>query len=496
MPHDANHDDLAALIDRLPDARVVTLGDVMLDRSVEGSVGRISPEAPIPVLRVENERATLGGAANVLANLAALGTRAAFVAVVGDDPAGAELAGLFGTAVPGAEVTVIVEPGRTTPVKTRFVGGGQQLLRADVEAVAPLAPTTAARVRAAAVAALEAADVLVLSDYAKGTLTEPLLAELIDAATQLGKPVLVDPKGRDIGRYRGATLVKPNRAELALATGLPVHDDGALLAAAREFAARCGCASLVVTLGAEGMLLLERDADARRLPGRRVEVFDVAGAGDTVLATLAAAIAARGTLDEAARLANLAGGVVVGRRGVATADRADLRRALAGERRFAPEAKLYHAAGARRLVEAARREGRRIGFTNGCFDLLHSGHVGLLARARSACDLLVVGVNSDASIRRLKGPGRPVNDERTRCLVLASLASVDAVVPFEEDTPLALIGLLRPDLLVKGADYTLEQVVGADLVRSWGGEVMLAEIVPGVSTTATIARIGASGRLR
>ncbi|HET6522291.1 MAG TPA: D-glycero-beta-D-manno-heptose 1-phosphate adenylyltransferase [Geminicoccaceae bacterium] len=494
MPHEADHG-LATLIERLADARVVALGDVMLDRFVEGAVGRISPEAPIPVLRVERERAMLGGAANVLANLAALGVRTGFVAVVGDDRAGAELAELF-RAVPGADATVIVEPGRTTPVKTRFVAGGQQLLRADRETTLPIASTTAARVRAAAVAALESADALVLSDYAKGTLTGPLLAELIDAAVRQGKPVLVDPKGRDVGRYRGATLVKPNRAELALATGLPVHDDAAVLAAARDFLARCGCAGLAVTLGAEGMLLLDRDGGVRRLPGRRAEVFDVAGAGDTVLATLAAATAAGGGLDEAARLATLAGSVVVGRRGVATADRADLRRALAAERRFAPEAKLFDAPGALRLVEAARHEGRRIGFTNGCFDILHTGHVSLLARARGACDLLVVGVNSDASIRRLKGPERPVNDERTRCLVLASLASVDAVVPFEEDTPLALIERLRPDLLVKGADYALEQVVGGDLVRSWGGEVMLAELVPGVSTTATITRIGATGGLR
>jgi D-beta-D-heptose 7-phosphate kinase/D-beta-D-heptose 1-phosphate adenosyltransferase len=482
-------DRAAGLLERVGGARVLCVGDAMLDRTVAGAVERISPEAPIPVLRAGRPVAVPGGAGNVAANVAALGARAALVAVVGDDAEGHELEALIGEV---ATPALVRDRSRPTTVKTRFVAGNQQLLRVDRETTAPLEPTVAARLLERARMLLAGSDLLVLSDYGKGVLGEAVAQALIDAAREAGKPVLVDPKGRDYGRYRGATLVTPNRAELLLAAGVEADDDGALADAAETLRRRIDAQWLLATLGGDGMLLVGAE-QRHRIAGVRREVYDVVGAGDTVLAAMATLLAAGGDVPACAWLANLAGSVAVGRRGTATVSDLDLRAALAAQRGTLHEAKILGRDAALRLVAEARRHGRRIGFTNGCFDILHPGHVSLVAQARARCDLLLVGLNSDASVRRLKGPGRPVNDERTRALVLAALAGVDAVVLFDEDTPLELIRGLRPDLLVKGADYRLDEVVGGAEVRGWGGEVLLAELVPQASTSGTITRIAAAG---
>ncbi|MFO1067418.1 MAG: D-glycero-beta-D-manno-heptose 1-phosphate adenylyltransferase [Geminicoccaceae bacterium] len=479
-------DEAAAFLDRIRGARILCVGDAMLDCTVEGGVERVSPEAPIPVLRMESERTVLGGAANVVANLASLGARAELVAVVGADREGDALETLLAERASAALVRAADRP---TIVKTRYVAGNQQLLRVDRERGGRLDAAVLAALRDRALHALGAADALILSDYGKGVVDGALTVPLIEAARRSGKPVLVDPKGRDYARYRGATVVTPNRSELVTASGGDLADDEAVAAAAERLRAGIAVDWLLTTLGGAGMLLAGADGRTR-IPGVRREVYDVVGAGDTVLATMAALVAAGCGVPSAAWLANLAGSVVVGRRGTATVSDSDLRNALAEQRGTQHESKILGREAAIRLVGEARQRGRRIGFTNGCFDILHPGHVSLIAQARLRCDVLVVGLNSDASVRRLKGPERPVNDERARAHVLAALSGVDAVVIFDEDTPLELIRALRPDLLVKGADYTRDQVVGGADVRAWGGEVYLAELMPGRSTTATIARIG------
>ncbi|MGE0271061.1 MAG: D-glycero-beta-D-manno-heptose-7-phosphate kinase [Alphaproteobacteria bacterium] len=480
--------DLAAAIERLKDAHVLCVGDVMLDRYVYGAVERISPEAPIPVLRMESEAAMLGGAGNVVRNLSALGAHVAFVSVVGNDQAGREISALV-AAHDKHEPYLSVERGRMTTIKTRYVAGGQQLLRTDKETLVSLAPSVAEDLRRVAVGAVADASVIVLSDYGKGVLTPELMRALIDAGRTQRRPIVVDPKGKDFSRYRGATVMTPNRAELAAATGMPVGTDEEIAAAARNLIAGCELESLLVTRGADGMTLFTCGGEATHLPAEAREVFDVSGAGDTVVAMLAAALAAGVALPDAARLANVAAGIVVGKTGTAVATADEVFTALHTQDLLADENKLAAHDEALARVERWRKEGLVIGFTNGVFDLLHPGHVTLLSQAKAACDRLVVGLNSDASVKRLKGPTRPVQNESARSAVLASLAAVDLVTIFGEDTPLALIEQIRPDVLVKGSDYTIETVVGADVVQRHGGRVILAELLPGHSTTGTIAKL-------
>ena len=477
--------DLAAAVRRLGHTSVLVVGDVMLDRYVYGQVERISPEAPVPILMVDREVAMPGGAGNVVRNLTALGAAVAFISVVGDDQAGSDLTGLIG-GQPNVEPWLLVQGGRITTLKTRYLSAGQQLLRADREESSPIQTRLAERMVRIARDAMAATSITVLSDYQKGLMTGEVPAQLIAAARESGRPVIVDPKGPDYARYAGADLIMPNRADLAEATGMPVDTEAAIEAAATALRQRHGFGAVVVTRGNDGMTLLD-GSGARHFPAEAAEVFDVAGAGDTAVATLAAALAARLELPVAVRLANIAAGIVVGKVGTAVAREADLLAALSpigGSLRkiVSREAAVEH-------VQRWHHKGWRVGFTNGCFDLLHPGHLHLLEEAREACDRLVVGLNSDASARRQKGADRPVQQEAARAAVLASLASVDLVTVFEEETPEALIGALHPDLLVKGANYTLDQVVGAELVRSWGGRVMLAELVPGHSTAATVERM-------
>ena len=491
--------DLASKLGAMAGARVAVVGDVMLDCFVTGTVDRVSPEAPIPVLKVGRSSAMLGGAGNVLRNLAALGAQPRLVAAVGDDAPGEEVAALAEQAFAGA-AELIQLPGRATSVKVRYLAGGQQLLRTDWEDTAALPDDAGDRLAEAGEAALDSAHALVLSDYGKGVLAPRTVSRLIRAARARGVPVIVDPKAHDYAIYAGADLVTPNRAELARATGGDLPDaagaeaDADVEAAARGLIRKSGIAGVLATRGAHGMTLVERaEAEVRHLPAAAREVYDVSGAGDTVVAALAAARAGGLAVGDAARIANVAAGIVVGKVGTAVARPDELLRALHARRLLQAEGKVAGRDTAAEQVAAWQRDGLAVGFTNGCFDLLHPGHVSLLEQARASADRLVVGLNADASVRRLKGAGRPVQDAAARAAVLASLASVDLVVLFEDDTPLALLDALKPDVLVKGADYTRDTVVGADLVEGYGGRVVLAELSAGHSTTATLARLRGGG---
>ncbi len=477
-------EDLAAAVRRLARTSVMVIGDVMLDRTVYGTVERISPEAPVPILAVERDLAMPGGAGNVVRNLTALGAAVAFVSVVGDDQDGSDLTGLIG-GQPGVEPWLLVQGGRATTVKTRFVSGGQQLLRSDREETRPIPDKLAERMMRVARDTLAATSVAVLSDYGKGVLAGDTPALLIAAAQAASRQVVVDPKGADYARYAGADVITPNRRELAEASGLPAGTEAEIAIAAQALRAAHRFGAVLVTRGEDGMTLADA-AGVLHLPAVAADVYDAAGAGDTVVAALAAGLAAGLDLRIAARLANLAGGVVVGKIGTAVAREEDLLQALlpqggAGRKVVSRET-------ASEQVERWRRRGWRTGFTNGCFDLMHPGHVHLLEQARSQCDRLVVGLNSDASMGRLRG-GTMVQAEAARAAVLASLSSVDLVCLFDEDTPVPLLEALRPDLLVKGADYAIEDVAGAEQVQGWGGRVWLAELLAGYSAVPAAPRI-------
>ncbi len=481
---------LAALLAGFSGRRILCVGDVMVDRSIYGEVKRISPEAPVPVVRVARESSELGGAGNVVRNLATLGARVAFATAVGDDRAGRTVVDLLGR-LPDVEPYLRISKGRQTTIKSRFFSmDGHHLLRADRETVLPLSAEGEADLERAVQGAIADVDAVILSDYAKGVLTGTFASKVIAAARKAGKAVIVDPKGADYGRYKGATLITPNRNELAEATGAPVDSHEAIVAAAHRLREKIGIDGVLVTRSGEGMTLVTGEG-VHHMPAETREVADVTGAGDTVVATLTLALACGAQPAVAARLANVAAGIVVGRHGTAVATPQDIVSALRLNGNGSDQKVATHAEALVRVMEW-RRQGLKVGFTNGCFDLLHPGHVSLLRQARSACDRLVVGLNSDASVKRLKGPERPVQNEAARGTVLASLSPVDLVVVFSEDTPLAVIEALRPDVLVKGADYTKAQVVGADVVESYGGRVVLADLVASHSTTATIAAMKAS----
>lgn len=469
-------------------ARILVVGDVMLDRFVYGGVKRISPEAPIPVMQIERELAMPGGAGNVARNIASLGARARLIGLVGDDAAADELHdALSQTRI---EPLLVVDESRPTAEKIRFIGGQQQLLRVDRERSAAPAQAATQTLIETALAALEDVDAVIVSDYAKGVVGDALLAALLPAARQRNLPVLVDPKGEDYARYRGASLVTPNQKEAALAAGIGCHNDAEAEAAGRKLIQACGIDAALITRGAQGMTLVAGDAmPVLHLPAVAREVFDVSGAGDTVVAALAVGLAAGLPLAQAARIANAAAGIVVAKVGTAVVLPEELRAALHLPDPLGLDGKVATLAQAMDVVARWRLRGERIGFTNGCFDLLHAGHLALLAEARSKCDRLIVAINADSSVRKLKGPERPVQNEQHRARLLAALSLVDLVIVFEEDTPVHLLQGLRPDLLIKGGDYGIDQVVGADIVLGYGGEVQVSRLVAGQSTTATIQKL-------
>jgi D-beta-D-heptose 7-phosphate kinase/D-beta-D-heptose 1-phosphate adenosyltransferase len=486
-------DELQSLLERIRGRRILCVGDLMVDRYVYGEVSRISPEAPIPVMLRRSEAVMLGGVGNVARNLAALGAQAALCGVIGDDPSGSEAVELALAEGGGVDARLVVDGGRPTITKTRFVAGGQQLLRLDAEESGHPTPEAERALAEELIAAAEGVGAILISDYAKGAISENIIAAAHAAGQASGAPVIVDPKGLSFAKYGPVDVIKPNAKELSLVVNLPVNTDEEAETALKVALEACTANAILVTRAGAGMSLAVRGKPVRHFRSRAQAVFDVSGAGDTCLAALGAGLAAGAELESAVRLAILASGVVVAKPGTAVVTPAELRDAELGARLLQLEHKLADLEEARSQVARWRAAGLRVGFTNGCFDILHRGHVAYLAQARSWCDRLVVGLNSDASIRRLKGESRPVNDLESRALVLAGLGSVDLVAPFEDDTPIKLIEGLRPDVLIKGADYTVETVVGSDLVLGYGGEVRLAPLVEGYSTTKAIARMGETG---
>jgi D-beta-D-heptose 7-phosphate kinase/D-beta-D-heptose 1-phosphate adenosyltransferase len=467
---------------------VLCVGDLMLDEFVYGDVTRISPEAPTPVIAVKRTEIMVGGAGNVARNLVALGARCVFVGLVGDDQAGATLQSEM--AANKIDAHLVMDGGRQTTRKVRFVSEhhSTHLLRADWEPDAPLDPKNEDALIAQAVQAMPRAGSVVLSDYAKGTLTPRVIRAVIDAANKLGLPVVVDPKGRDYSIYSGATIITPNRQELADATHTAARSDDEIVQAAAGLAQTLGAKAVLVTRSEAGMTLIGAGGPVH-VPAYPVRVRDVSGAGDTVVAVLSAMLALGADFESAMRAANAAAAVVVGKRGTATLTVAELRSRILPAASLAPEEKIvFDWAMLGEHLDPWRKQGLRIGFTNGCFDLLHPGHVKLLAGARAACDRLVVGLNGDASVTRLKGEGRPVQAVQSRAELLAALEAVDLVVVFDEDTPRDLIEAVKPMVLVKGADYKREDVVGHDIVEALGGAVVLVDLVPGQSTTSMVER--------
>lgn len=466
---------------RFADAHVLVVGDIMLDRYWHGATSRISPEAPVPVVRVEQTEDRPGGAGNVALNVAALGSVATLVGITGDDEAANALSDrLQAAGVCCAFTRTACVP---TITKLRVISRHQQLLRMDFEE--PVLPAEAcAAIPAEVERALANARVLVLSDYAKGTLADP--AALIRAAIQRKVPVLVDPKGNDFGKYRGATLLTPNLHEFEAVVGR-CATEAELVMRGESLIRELSLQALLVTRGEHGMTLIRDGQPELHLPARAREVFDVTGAGDTVIAVLAAALAAGEDMPNAVGLANIAAGIVVGKLGTATISAPELRRAVTRE--TGSERGVLTPDQLQVAIEEAHANGETVVMTNGCFDILHAGHVSYLEQARACGDRLVVAVNDDASVSRLKGPGRPINPVDRRMAVLAGLGSVDWVVPFSDDTPEALLEKLKPDVLVKGGDYTREQVVGWQIVEGYGGKVEVLGLVDDCSTTAIVRKV-------
>ena len=483
---------LTHLVSAISKSRVLCVGDVMLDRFIDGEVTRISPEAPVPILRIINETEMLGGAGNVIRNVVALGGKGTLVAITGDDAAGDEI-DLALASLNEANAELVRDKTRATTIKSRFIAGTQQILRSDSEVTTRLSDHTGEAILAKAKKVMSDHDVLVLSDYGKGVLNHRRAKILIEAAKSSGIPVVVDPKGVDYGIYSGADVITPNRKEIQEASGMLIESVDDAATAALEISKRHNLAAVLVTLSQNGMLLA-MGTDTYHLRAVAREVFDVSGAGDTVVATIAGALAAGAKLQDAARLANICAGIVVAKTGTAAAYLAEVIISLNEQDISCSDIKIVDRDQAHERVEVWRRQNLKVGFTNGCFDLLHPGHMSIIKQARNACDRLIVGINTDASVTRLKGVTRPIQSETARATMLASLTSVDLCVPFDEDTPIDLITLLRPDVLVKGADYTGDEIAGASQVQSWGGQVIIVELEDGFSTTAIIDRIVKSGR--
>lgn len=482
--------ELSALLAAMARPRVLIVGDLILDRYVWGTVERISPEAPIPVLAARSTETRLGGAGNVAANLRAMEAEVEVLGVAGRDERGDVLAGLFDAiGVEHAGVLRVAE--RPTTEKTRMLGAGTQMLRVDWETARALSDADAKALVRGLEPRVARAGAVVLSDYGKGVLCAPVLRAVIDAARAAGVPVLVDPKGTDYARYRGATLLTPNRkeAEEALNRKLPELAD--MPRAVRDLVATAGVQAAVITLGPDGMYYLFGAEEGHVSTVARA-VFDVTGAGDTVIAHLALGLAAGLEFEACVHLANHAAGIVVGKPGAASVTRAELAAVLERGQR-GTGAVCTRAELLRRRAEW-RAEKKRVVFTNGCFDVLHAGHVSYLREARTHGDVLVVGVNDDPSVRRLKGPERPINELADRMTVLAALEMVDAVVSFSEDTPGELIQAVTPDVLVKGEDWAEKGVVGREWVERHGGKVVLTKLLPGRSTSAIVEKMRAGAK--
>jgi len=478
---------IESLFSRVGGIRCLVIGDLMLDEYLWGKAERISPEAPVQVVDVVREELRLGGAGNVVNNLVALGAQVAVCSVIGEDGNGRALLQDFENRNVAVDA-IFRDPARRTSRKTRVVASNQQIVRIDRESRDPLSVEMEGQVCSWITANAAAFDVILLSDYLKGVLTQRVIEAAVAAAGPASIPVLVDPKGTDFARYQGATILTPNRKEAEAAAGISIRDAISLGQAAALIMERTGLEYLLVTRSEEGMSLYSPSAEAVHIPTVAREVFDVSGAGDTVLASLAIGVAAGLGMAEAARLANIAAGIAVSKLGTSTVSPAEIINAVALNHSDS-DSKIKHLDVLSAIISAEKSRGKRVVFTNGCFDLLHAGHVKYLQKARSLGDLLVLGLNSDASVRRLKGDKRPLIGEDERAHILAALDCIDYLVIFDEDTPLELITALKPQILAKGGDYTVDGVVGKDVVEAYGGRVELVSFVDGKSTTNIIERI-------
>ena len=476
-----------SLFTRAGEIRALVIGDLMLDEYLWGRADRISPEAPVQVVDVLREDLRLGGAGNVVNNLVALGCKVSVCSVIGADDNGTLLTQVF-TGM-GVDVDGLFEdPDRRTGKKTRVMAAHQQIVRIDRESKEALHPSFEKLVIGYLQDSARNFNVLVVSDYLKGVLTTRVLESITALGKDAGIPVVVDPKGNDYSKYRGATILTPNRKEAEQASGIAVTDEATLNQAASRLLEELDLSALLITRSEAGMSLFRSDLEPLHIPTVAREVYDVTGAGDTVLAVLSLGLASGFSLDDSAKLANSAAGIVVGKLGTSTLKPAEILAEIGREHRDSDN-KIKNLDVLAEIIAAEKSRGKKIVFTNGCFDLLHVGHVKYLQKARSFGDILVLGLNSDASIKRLKGDKRPLIAEEERAHILAALDCIDYVVVFDEDTPLKLIEALQPSILVKGGDYTLEGVVGREAVEAGGGRVELVQFVDGKSTTNIIERI-------
>lgn len=504
-PNKTEH--LDTLIRSMKDAPVLVIGDIMLDRFVYGHVERISPESPVPILSISREDIMLGGAGNALANLSGLHSKIYALSVIGEDQEAEQIKD-HANALGIDENGFVIDPSRPTTIKTRFLSGHQQMLRTDFEKRTLVDDNIAQDIITKAKNIIPTVKAVIISDYGKGMLRKDVIKAIIECARAYNTPVIVDPKSLDFSIYGGATAITPNKKELSEATkGKPVSTDADIEIAAREIIETCDIESVIATRSADGMSVIQKDAEPFHQKSADIEVFDVSGAGDTVIATVAATLAAGGTLHEAAELANLAGSIVVTKVGTAPIRAEELTEALHSD---VGDALIHHTLKSKtqkrqaetlswdeatEQVKRWKARGLKVGFTNGCFDVLHMGHTSYLNNAREKCDRLIVALNRDSSVGILKGPTRPVHDENSRATVLGALSSVDLVVlfgaekPSEDNTANTLLNLLKPDIYFKGGDYTVDEIPESPTVIAYGGKVNVMPVYDGHSTTNSIQKI-------
>ena len=501
---------LQELLNNFENANILVIGDIMLDRFVYGHVDRISPESPVPVLAINREDYMLGGAGNTLANISGLQAHADIIALIGDDEDGEKIKAKINEL--GIDAShLVIDKQRPTTVKTRFLAGHQQLLRTDFEKKHGLSSLQEEEILNHAVKLLPKVTTLILSDYGKGLLSRDLIQKLIAHANERGVKTIVDPKGTDYSLYKGAYAITPNKKELHEGSAMPVSNDDEIKAAAKHLINTCALQAIIATRSAEGISVIQKNGDISHFPGADIEVFDVSGAGDSVIASIAASLSAGGSLEQAAAIANLAGSIVVTKVGTAPIRLEEIKEALqhtgteyltaSGKERSQSERSrrgdVLNWQEAAEQVRKWKAKGLKVGFTNGCFDIVHFGHVTYLNDARDHCDRLIMGLNKDSSIRVLKGPERPVHNEQSRAAVIAALGSIDTVVLFgadkegDDNTACALLDTIKPDIYFKGGDYTVDEIPEAPTVLKNGGEVKVMPVYDGHSTTNSIAKIKA-----
>ncbi len=470
----------------LPQKHILVVGDLIVDKYIWGTVDRISPEAPVQVVSVNDEEIRAGGAGNVAHNLVSLGCSVTFASVIGNDTDGKEMLSRLNQK--GVDTSAVqLSSARKTCIKTRVLAQRQQMLRIDRETTKPVSSAEMRLLFEQISALLTEVQAVIVSDYLKGVLTPELLKQTINACRRQNIPILIDPKGEDFSRYNGATVLTPNRRETEIATKIKIADETSLVTAGKQLKNDYHFGAVIITRSEEGMTLFSQNNEVHHFPTKAREVFDVSGAGDTLIATIGAVLAAGFSLGTAVKIGNIAAGVVVGKLGTSTVTPEEIASQYAQGK--TAESKILHQKQLKKIVDIHRQRGETIVFTNGCFDLLHAGHVWYLQQARQRGDVLILGLNADTSIRRLKGEKRPLLAENERAQILSALDCISHIVIFEEDTPMKLLEIIRPDLLVKGGDYTADQVVGKEFVESYGGVVELISFVEGKSTTNIVDKI-------